>query len=436
MESQIIYQISWPTLVNLITEAKKRIRLIVPSIHPEWVMLLTDANDRGVDIKVCLNNSEKSIREGFGNDNAIQKLLDRNIPVNESKPNRISIISVDDNHFLYFPTSRIFEDPTDEGIFNAVVLDPLTAISILSSFFPEDLSILENILANSSMIINELYKERLENVTEDLSLGKINKQATEFDQKKFEDIRQELKNNPPVEPDLKRQIEVYNLKIQFVELKFENGKITGKRVRIPKNALPFESPELKKILDAGMKIFTEVKENNNKTFDLYTSLQNEVKILREKYITPIKCRPEKSIVIKLKKTEFQKAIDEINNKIQAEKLKLINDIDSEIELAKNRLGEELFRFFLKNPPEEIKGYYFADKASAKVRNYVYDIIGKMKFPKAHEMVEGMRLDTHYYDLTWNDFSDKELLKEFEEKGILVDDIDSIRQLSKAFETRK
>ena len=102
----------------------------------------------------------------------------------------------------------------------------------------------------------------------------------------------------------------------------------------------------------------------------------------------------------------------------------------------NRLGEELFRFFLKNPPEEIKGYYFADKASAKVRNYVYDIIGKMKFPKAHEMVEGMRLDTHYYDLTWNDFSDKELLKEFEEKGILVDDIDSIRQLSKAFETRK
>ena len=135
MESQIMYQISWPTLVNLISEAKKRIKLIVPSIHSEWVMLLAGAHDRGVDIKVCLNNSEKSIREGFGNDNAIQKLLDVKIPVNESKPNRISIISVDDNHFLYFPTSRIFEDPTDEGIINAVVLDPLNSISFLYSLF-------------------------------------------------------------------------------------------------------------------------------------------------------------------------------------------------------------------------------------------------------------------------------------------------------------
>lgn len=437
MDNEIVFQLSWPAVINLILEARNQVRLILPSVHPEWAALLEEVRKKGVDIKVCLSNTEKTIREGFGNEDAVKALLEMGIPVNESKSNRISMISVDNKHFVYFPTSRIFEDTTtDEGITNAISVDLVTATSILSSFFPEDLSVLRGSLSDSSFIINEAYQERLEDLKEDLSQGRINTQAKVFDKKKFDYIQAALKINPPVEPDLRRAIEVYNLKVQFVELRFENGKISGKRVRIPKKALPFESPELKNILDAGMKIFTDVSENKNRTFDLYISIQEEVKKLREKYLIPIKCRPEKSILIKLRKAEFQKAIDEINIKIKAEKLKLINDIDSEIEKAKNRLGKELLNFFLKNPPEEIKGYYFEDKAPSKIGNYVYDIIRKMKFPKAHEMVEEMRLNTHYYDLTWNDFSDKKLLREFEEKGILVEDINSIRQLSRAFEAKK
>ena len=257
-----------------------------------------------------------------------------------------------------------------------------------------------------------------------------------LDHEVFEKISQNLKVNPPIEPDLKRAIEIYNLKVQFVELKFENGKIKGRRVPLPKKALPFESPELKRILEAGLKIFVDDEENSKHTFELYSSIQDDVKEIRERYLIPITCRPDKSILDKQKKAEFLIAIEKINKKIKEAKAKLIDDIDIEIVKAKDRLGLELYYFFIKNPPDKIKMNFPKERWESKCDDYVRDLIKNMKFPDPIKMVEEMKLITHFYDLTWNDFSDKELLLEFERKGILKDDLDSIRHLRPVFEIRK
>lgn len=267
-------------------------------------------------------------------------------------------------------------------------------------------------------------------------MNRITKFGKNFDHEKFERISNNLKKNPPIEPDLKRAIEIYNLKVQFVELKFENGNITGRRVSIPKKALPFESPELVRILDAGMKIFEDENENRKKTFESYSSIQNDVKLLRDKYLKSISCRSEKSILLVEEKPIFIKEIEAINKKILDARSKLINDIDIELEKAKDRLGRELYQFFLKNPPKEIKDHYSIERIPSKCSDYVHKIIERMKFPEPHKMVEGMKLLSRFYDLTWNDFSDKELLSEFEAKEILRDDLNSIRQLRPAFEVKE
>jgi hypothetical protein len=436
MESTIIYNFSWPSIVKLIYGSKSQIRLILPSIHMEWADLLEIAKTNGVnDIKVCLNNSEKSIRDGFGDDKAIQKLIDLKILLNETPQNRISLISVDSYNYLYFPTSRIFESNIDENFINAIEIDQFTAASILSSFFPEDLAILrESLLCNAPLILKS-NSERLENIIEDFSLAKTPKLSKNLDLNTFQNISANLKKNPPIEPDLKRVIEVYNLKVQFVELKFENGNINGRRVSIPKKALPFESPELVKILDAGMRIFEDVKENERKISEKYSSIQDDVKKLRETYLKPIKCRSDKSILIKENTKDYLERIKVIENKISNSKSELINDIDIEIENAKNRLFKELCQFFIKNPPKEIKEYYSKDRIPSKCSDYVRNLMAGMNFPDPYKMVEGMKLVNRFYDLTWNDLYDKELLKEFDEKGILKDDLDSIRQLRPAFEIR-
>lgn len=88
---------------------------MLPSLHEEWAMLIEKVVQEGLtDIKVCVNNSEKYMRDGFGDEKSIMLLKDLNIEITETANNRISLISADNNHLLYFPTSRVFEKLIDE----------------------------------------------------------------------------------------------------------------------------------------------------------------------------------------------------------------------------------------------------------------------------------------------------------------------------------
>lgn len=150
MTTGIILTISWPEIVKMLSDSKKQIRLILPSIHSEWSDLLESCQKNGINIKICLNNSEKFIRDGFGDDKAIQKLISLGIQVNETHNNRISLISVDNAHYLYFHTSRIFGSNIDDDVLNGIEVDQITGSIILSSFFPEEIPDLASALSQSN----------------------------------------------------------------------------------------------------------------------------------------------------------------------------------------------------------------------------------------------------------------------------------------------
>ena len=137
-----------------------------------------------------------------------------------------------------------------------------------------------------------------------------------------------------------------------------------------------------------------------------------------------------------RKHNFTKEISVINKGIEAARISLINEIDTQIEQTQERLCNELKTFFVNNPPEHLVDFY-GERLLSKVDRYVIDLVyNVMPFPTAVSMVEGMSLKHRYYDLTYDDFTDEELLKEFEQKGILQNDINLIRDLRKAFEVRK
>lgn len=430
MENSILLTLSWKEIADLLHGAKSRIRVVIPSIHMDWFDILEKAAEKNIDIEICINNSEKSIRDGYGDHKAIRKVLGLPIKIHETDRNRIGLISVDNSSFLYFSTSRIFEEGSDKNNFNAVKIDTVTAAQIMYFYFPNDTTFLKNLLKDEVLLFDNAH-DQIKKFKNDISLNNLPKLSCNFNSDTFRSISERLDTNPPLEPDLKREIEVYNLKVQFVELRFENGKISGRRVNIPRNALPIDSPDLKRIMDAGMRIFTDAQQK----IDSYTSIQEEVKITRERYLIPIKCRPEKSIIEKIRKDEFQFYIDAINNRIKNQKIELISKIDDEIEKSKYQLKEELKKYYHNKPPEGINGNYFGEQLLKKIDDFVGVIVSRMDFPKAHKMVDGMKLTVRYYDLTPDDFNDEELLGEFEEKRILKGDIESIRHMRAAFEAR-
>lgn len=162
---------------------------------------------------------------------------------------------------MYFPTSRTFESLYDETITNAVKLDELSATTLLFSFFPSDVPALQE---DREKLVLEAFNRSanlLKEASERLDESTIEAMSGDFDEEKFEEIQKNIEANPVQSPDLKREIEVYTTKIQFVELKFENGKITNRRVKIPPKVMPFQSDELKRILESSLRVFNKNVEN-------------------------------------------------------------------------------------------------------------------------------------------------------------------------------
>src|SRR5690606_25994202 len=100
----MIEKLSWVEINNFLLNGTNKVRLVLPSIHEEWAMLIGKVVEGGLhDIKVSINNSEKYIRDGYGDGKAIVQLKNLEVEIVETANNRISVISVDDFHFLYFP---------------------------------------------------------------------------------------------------------------------------------------------------------------------------------------------------------------------------------------------------------------------------------------------------------------------------------------------
>ena len=185
----MVQKLSWYEINDLLLKAKSKIRLVLPSLHEEWAMLIERLVQKGLtDIKVCINNSEKYMRDGFGDEKSIMLLKGMGIELVETANNRISLVSADDNHFLFFPTSRVFESLHDENVTNAFQVDDLTAMRLLFSFFPSEQLKSEGDLAQ--MIIDTLKqaKEQLFQVVYDIKIDNVPAVSKDFNEQKFEVI--------------------------------------------------------------------------------------------------------------------------------------------------------------------------------------------------------------------------------------------------------
>ncbi len=66
----------WTTIVDKINEAKESIHIALPSIDEELSeCLITLQPGKNVAIKICVDNSEDAIRNGYGETHGIEKLL-------------------------------------------------------------------------------------------------------------------------------------------------------------------------------------------------------------------------------------------------------------------------------------------------------------------------------------------------------------------------
>lgn len=429
-----ITTIFWHTLVDILSDAKESIYITLPSIDEELAECLVSLKaKKSININVCVDNSEDVIRNGMGEEKGIDLLALRGISLKECSGNRISFIIVDEIGFLFFPESRIFSDrPTGP---NAIEIDAFTITRLLAYYFPpgddEERETLDERFSNSiemqkewmHKIRNEVFNDPPQIITED------------FNKDKYSKTKESLLKNPPIEPDLQRRIKTYNAKVQLAELRFSGGRIQNMLVEFPKKGLPIQDERLKDLLKSRIKLINNddfLKENKS-----IESLQTRVENLRKNYLIPLTHRESKSILKKEQKTAFLKDLAEIEKSIQEVNQSLpaivIKAMDETKVLVKNNLQE----FFDAYPTKEQKAFTEPSVRKYQIESDITKIIASIKFPPLQKLTQHFSLKVNFYDLTWDDFKDKELLEEFGKKKILSsNDIKEIVDLKDALEAKK
>jgi len=177
---------------RLINDATNKIFISIPNVHPEVAKELLEAKQRFSNIKIVVDCSENSFRNGYGDAESIESLKAAGIDIFESQKNRVSFIICDEKGYFIFPESRIFAH--DDVGNNAVKMDPITQLHLISYFFSSEntTEIKEQIqkeLSESSKNIVKYLDETIndiENPQTQVPIEPINKE-------KFMQVRENLK---------------------------------------------------------------------------------------------------------------------------------------------------------------------------------------------------------------------------------------------------
>jgi len=423
----IVETLGYQRTIDLILEAEERVYLSLPGIYGELAEPLVEAKKKVKDVRVVVDCSEENIRNGYGDLAAIEKLRKAGIAVYDFPKNMVSFLISDRTGHLIFPQSRIFSYE-DVGT-NAVRLDEVTTLRLISFFFPP-----EDEIAKAEMA-SEL-KDSIARVTADAgTLLNLDDEPPfrEVEASKIEEINKRLESNPPVHPDLQRQIKTYTAKIQFVELHFEGRNIHSAKVSIPPDALPFKDEQLRQSLETRLRLFENIKEDEG--FKVLYDFIGSIDAMRKEYLVPIASR-EKSIIRQERKGKFTARVDELKGQIKGVRAKMLHVMAEEILNSSDRVKQELVTFFKANPPEEYKSYQ-ASLFQRKTESLVNQIVGSIKFPEPETLLDKMDVHVNFYDLTWEDFRNQEFLDELARKEVFSKgDLKQIVSMRDAFEVKK
>lgn len=415
-DNGFLYSFDHKRLTDVILQATERLYLSLPGLFDETAICLIELKKtKAVDIRVIVDVDENTIRNGFGEFPAIEKLRDAGIRVYEAPGNRVSFIIADNKGYFLFPTSVIFGDEVRGR--NAILMDPITQVRLVATFFPPVTENEQDALQIQIAAASATVKDRIDKAIEQIQNPKEDEAVAPPNQEVLNEIKCALEANPPATPDLQQKIRTYQQKVQWVELSFNGANIPYVKVDLPPDVLPFKDQQIKKALEAKLRLFSdEAGKADSKRFVAIEKLKEHINIVRGEYLTAVKSR-KKSILRMDRKADFKKAVEGL----QEEAKQLTNAIPKmladEILKSKARIRNELVPFLTENPPDEAKGLD-PESLGPWIEQAASDIVARLKVPKLDKLAGRVSITCDFYDLTYEDFADGVLLEEFKKLRIL------------------
>jgi hypothetical protein len=372
-------------------QTKKRMIISLPNIDEEMAEALLSFSKDGLEIVLLVEINEQSYRTGFGEIGALEKLKASKVILLDKRNINVYFYIFDDIGFFHFPKSRYEEAEGVSYDLVPMVASQINELKILFNLTDEDTSITDEVMDSFDAAVLKEVKTKISVPVE----------------KKLNALIDKIKKDHPYKPDHSRLLNVYKYKFQFVELKFKGANLHIKKVKIPRNALPFKDATLKKDIEANLRLFTDLPEKD--FMKPFFDLKQDQEAIRSKFLVYLKER-DKNLIKRDDKETFIQQLKDINTKVADIKAKLINNIQAEINNSRYRIKNSLLNFLTQNPLDEFEGLY-GETLHNELINYTNKVVSRIHFPTAKNILNDLSFEWHFYDITWEDLQNQKVLDE-------------------------
>ena len=366
-----------------VASARQSVCYAGPGIQLEVAYAMADAvAGLGAEmLTVCLDFDERVMRMGYGDIDAVQLLRNAGIAVRSAPGLRTALVIADDVGFIFTPTPLYLEaEPVPGAAPNAMRMSAAQVAEALARLSPAAKAIA---VAQAG---TPEEKRRIEALPDDVG----SQQVTDQD---FAAVEVSLEEAPPVRFDLARQVRVFEPYLQYVELSLTGVSIQRHRLAIP--------PAIQKL--GGSK---DLEGRLRTTFDLIEkggklsskSLEGELNEIR-KNLTPSLGKDHGRVVLKANKSLFLKRLAELDEKLKEHQKTVKAELQQHLDASRKQIVDYYLPGVMANPPDSLCGRLIKPPSEEDARSWLGRVLNGV-FPDAAFLVQEMKLETRYKDVTF------------------------------------
>jgi len=346
----------------------------------------------GVEVvTVALDFDERVMRMGFGEVEAVQLMRAAGIVVRHASGLRTALVLVDDKGYLFTPTPLYLEMEPEGQAANAMRLSADQLREALARLSPvaKAIAIAQ---ARSEQERDHLVSLPVEVGTEPVT------------DEQFTRVDQNLKEAPPVQFDLARQVRVFNAYLQYVELKLSGAAIQRHRLAIPPNILKLGGG---KDLEGRLRTTFDLIEKGGKLSS--KKLEDELNEIRKNF-TPSLSRDQGRIVLKSAKPHLESRLQNFKSKLETHQKNVADELQNQLDESRKQIVDYYLQRVIDNPPDALLGQLLRMKPNKEDARLWLDSELDRVFPKAEVLIQKMQLEVRYKDVTFETLNQPDFLE--------------------------
>lgn len=375
MSSRVFITLNQDVMTELVRKAERRVFYAAPGIY-DWVAeaLIGVSESLGPEnISVIVDPDPFIMQVGYGTEQALRRLHEKEIPVHVQKGIRIGIIIADDFAAVFAPPALNVDVFPSAGVPNAVCLSTKEAERLLRAVAADDQGNATPEGWEDLAIEGDGQEDFVPRIG---ILGEAFLHESDLTQ-----IHETLVRHPPVSPDLDRQMRIINSMFQVVKITLNGAKLSQRRLPLRAEELGIEDAELRRRIGASFKLFETDVDSFTRAF------QDDLDEIKRKYnLKPV--GEIGHLVLSRDCAGLENALCWFKKNLEVAQEQLTGEIQKELDHSKDRL-KELFASTLRRSGED----------EERLNRRLDSVLHRMKFPDADEVLSNLGCYWYIFNLS-------------------------------------